>query len=341
MNIKSAVSVVLLAAVFSSFAACTGGSGSGSSKTGKSSGSEQNIEYPVEVKGETIKEKPTKVLSMSPSITEMIYDLGYESALVGVSDYTAYPDSAKSKPACGTVQLPKLDEISKVQPQIIIASSNFVEDDLIKLQQMNAEVIIMPKAVSIEQLKTNYIDLARIFEGKTTGGKKGEEVYFNLSKKLTEAQRRIKSYISQNSNAAQSAIVLKRLDYNIATGDTFEGSILKELMLENPAASYTGWVFPKEKKTELNPNIIFYDSSIDEKTLQANAVYKGLVAIKSKRIMQVDLSLFDQQGGRIFDAIYQMAVFAYPKAFEQADAGASSSASVSSSASAPSSSISR
>jgi len=174
MNIKSVLSIMLLTTIFSSFVACTDDSSSASSKTGKGSSSIQNIEYPVEVKGETIKEKPAKVLSMSPSITEMIYDLGYEAVLAGVSDYTAYPDSAKSKLACGTVQLPKLDEIKKAQPQIILASSNFAEDDLIKLQQMNAEVIIMPKATTVEQLKTNYLDLAKIFEGKTTGSKRGE-----------------------------------------------------------------------------------------------------------------------------------------------------------------------
>ncbi len=45
-----------------------------------------------------VPENPQRVVSLAPSITEIVYDLGQEKRLVGATQFSTYPDGAKKIP---------------------------------------------------------------------------------------------------------------------------------------------------------------------------------------------------------------------------------------------------
>ena len=51
----------------------------------------ENLEYPVSIGDETIPARPEKVVSLSPALTELCFDMGYGDQITGVSDYCDWP----------------------------------------------------------------------------------------------------------------------------------------------------------------------------------------------------------------------------------------------------------
>ena len=59
----------------------------------------QPQEYPVSIGDETISAQPAKVISLSPALTEICFDMGYGTQLSGVSDYCSWPQQVQNLPS--------------------------------------------------------------------------------------------------------------------------------------------------------------------------------------------------------------------------------------------------
>jgi iron complex transport system substrate-binding protein len=65
-----------------------------------------------------------RVVSLSPSMTEIMYALGLEDQLVGDTDYCDYPPEAAKKPKVGGVVNPSLEEIAALKPDMVLVTSS-------------------------------------------------------------------------------------------------------------------------------------------------------------------------------------------------------------------------
>ena len=127
----------------------------------------ENLEYPVSIGDETIPARPEKVVSLSPALTELCFDMGYGDQITGVSDYCDWPESARNLPQLGTAQQPDLDAIRAEEPDVVITHTDLSENDLIALQQADIPVVVLSRARLPEDLKDLYVNLGRLLEGET------------------------------------------------------------------------------------------------------------------------------------------------------------------------------
>jgi ABC-type Fe3+-hydroxamate transport system substrate-binding protein len=66
---------------------------------------------------------PRRVVSLVPSLTESMFDLGLGDAVVGITDYCAHPaDLLQGLPRLGSVQDPRLPDILALKPDLVLAS---------------------------------------------------------------------------------------------------------------------------------------------------------------------------------------------------------------------------
>jgi ABC-type Fe3+-hydroxamate transport system substrate-binding protein len=66
---------------------------------------------------------PTKIVSLVPSITELLIDLGLEKSIIGRTKFCIYPEEkCKSIPRIGGTKNPRIDEIIKLEPDIVFAN---------------------------------------------------------------------------------------------------------------------------------------------------------------------------------------------------------------------------
>jgi iron complex transport system substrate-binding protein len=259
------------------------------------------------------------VVSLSPALTEKLYDIGLEEALVGVSDYCDYPDEAAGLPKCGTALLPNLERIADLTPHVILAQTELAEEDLIALQQMSADVVIIPPAADVAAFKDSYISLARLLEGEYAGAERGEKFAKNLQDRLDAMAEYLVPYAAEHG--VKKALYLRLLDFNVATGDTLESELMGIIGLKNIAADQTGWLYPEElangegRAAFESAEVFFMDENfVTIKMLEQSPYYRGLQATLKDWYLYIDALVFERQSLRMLDILDQMAAYAYPDA---------------------------
>jgi ABC-type Fe3+-hydroxamate transport system substrate-binding protein len=66
---------------------------------------------------------PQRVVSLVPSLTESLFDLGFGSAVVGITDYCVHPSEAlRGLPRLGGPKNPRVDEIIALKPDLVLAN---------------------------------------------------------------------------------------------------------------------------------------------------------------------------------------------------------------------------
>jgi iron complex transport system substrate-binding protein len=71
-----------------------------------------------------LSDRPHRVVTLTPSLTEMMYSLDASADLVGITDYTDYPPEARTKPSVGGMVDPSVERIVALHPDLVLAEFN-------------------------------------------------------------------------------------------------------------------------------------------------------------------------------------------------------------------------
>lgn len=261
-------------------------------------------EYPVTVGSITLTEAPTAVVSLSPGTTEMVYDLGYGDLLAGVSEYCAVPAAAAAKPRMGSAYRPEVEKIKASGAALVLCTVQPTESTLTELQQAGAQVLVLPRADSVEGIKQNYRALGTLLAGSTTGGAAADAVSAAIDSKLAAAADALSGMA-----AAPDATLLVAYPYRMATGDTLEGKLLAQVGFHCSGADYTNWLYPESELKALEPDVIFCAEAEEVETVKQSYEYKVVAAVKNDKVMAIDFTAFQNQSLRMFDTLTEMAKF--------------------------------
>src|ERR1700744_4387724 len=73
------------------------------------------------------KQKPQRIVSTAPSITEALFALSLGSAVVGVSRFCNYPPEVQKLPKVGSYIKPDPEAIARLTPDLVILQGNPAE----------------------------------------------------------------------------------------------------------------------------------------------------------------------------------------------------------------------
>lgn len=110
-------------------------------------------------------EPPRRVVSLVPSVTESLFDLGCGERVIGVTDYCVHPaDKVANLPKVGGTKNPDLGAIRALQPDLIIANQEENrKDDIEALRAEGLNVwVTFPRTVA--QTFEHLWDLIRLFD---------------------------------------------------------------------------------------------------------------------------------------------------------------------------------
>jgi iron complex transport system substrate-binding protein len=83
---------------------------------------------------------PDRIVSLVPSLTESLFDLGFGSAVVGITDYCVHPAKAvHGLPRIGGPKTPRVADILALKPELVAA--NMEENPLATVEALEAEGI--------------------------------------------------------------------------------------------------------------------------------------------------------------------------------------------------------
>lgn len=87
---------------------------------------------PLALCGSAFGQAPSRIVSLSPAITEILYDLDLGNHIVGVTIYCDYPEAAKTKPKIGGFANPSVEAIVTARPDIVLLTSDGNPADVYK-----------------------------------------------------------------------------------------------------------------------------------------------------------------------------------------------------------------
>ena len=65
-------------------------------------------------------DSPKRIISLAPSITEILFALGLGDRIVGVTNFCDYPEAARKKQKIGGMTNPSLESVISLQPDIVV-----------------------------------------------------------------------------------------------------------------------------------------------------------------------------------------------------------------------------
>ncbi|MEM2983394.1 MAG: helical backbone metal receptor, partial [Candidatus Bathyarchaeia archaeon] len=71
-----------------------------------------------------VRENPQRIVALAPSITEILYDLRAEGRIVGVSQFSDFPQGANEKERIGSFVRPNIEKIIALNPDLIIGTAD-------------------------------------------------------------------------------------------------------------------------------------------------------------------------------------------------------------------------
>lgn len=116
---------------------------------------------------------PDRIISLSPSITEIIYALGAFDRLVGVTIYTDYPPEALSLPKVGGWINPNMEAILKLNPDIVIMLEDQRKIFGDKLSKLGIKLLSVDSNPSISHITGSIIEIGESI------GEKGRALKLN------------------------------------------------------------------------------------------------------------------------------------------------------------------
>lgn len=100
-----------------------------------------------------------RIISLSPSVTEIIYALKKGDSLIATSEFSHYPPEAKELESIGGYANPNLEKIISLSPTLVIAQ-DFSQATLEKLQRFGIKTLML-KLQTIDDIKNAIVKIAQ------------------------------------------------------------------------------------------------------------------------------------------------------------------------------------
>ncbi|HEY7915160.1 MAG TPA: cobalamin-binding protein [Blastocatellia bacterium] len=250
--------------------------------------------------------QPRRIISLAPSVTEVLFAIGAGDRVVGVTSYCDFPVEALAVEKVGDTQKPNIEKIIALKPDLVIVSTGSqLEQFVRKLGEYAVPVYISdPRDIngvigSIERLG----DLLALSEN---------------GRNLAQALRRRVEIIE----AQVSATARPRVFFMIASSPLMSiggGTFIDDLITRAGGLSITAGErseYPQyslETAIARQPEVIFFQTGEPLESFPDRL--KQTPAYASSRVHQIDDDLILRPGPRIVDGLEQMARAIHPEAF--------------------------
>ena len=258
-------------------------------------------DFPVEITGVTISQKPTKVAVLSPEIADCIIALGYETSLITATEN------------CTQAELASLTKIKENDYQSIIdfgcdlVIGRDLDSKLIdNLSSSNITVIEIPSATDRSDYERLYSHIASALYGGTDGLNHGIATAKNIFTTLDDLAR----IIPQNEQIV-TAVYITNVDGNAVTGGTLTDTIMSYAGITNAFSGSIGGTFKFDDLLKTNPNYIFCLEGLKEKIL-TDSRFSKLTAVKTKKVFELPNNYLTWEGRTVISLATDLAGIVYP-----------------------------
>lgn len=304
--LKKATLVLMMIAVFAMGLISCGNSNMNSSKN-------ESSVYPLTLTdsygGEVRLDKaPERIISIAPNMTELVYKLGAGDNLVGRTKYCDYPEEALNVESIGTLKTPDIEKIISLEPDLVLASTHFSEENAQKLENAGIKVLSLYEENNVDGVYTMIDTLGKALNKQSEADKTIEEMKSTINE-VTEKVSKLEAptvyYVVGFGDGGNYT----------APENTFVGQLIKLAGGNNIVPASDSWSYSLEALIEADPEIIVVGKGLKE-TFKSTPTYDNLTAVKNDKVYEIDNNLLDRQGYRNAEGVKKLAEIFHPEAFK-------------------------
>ena len=273
-----------------------------------------DVAFPVTVtdalgKEVTLEEAPDRIVSLTPSNTEILFGLGLDEEVVGVNDNDNYPEQVAEKTRIGGIEY-NIETIISLQPDIVFAheSSMFTFESAIEqLEASGVKVFVVENAENFDETYET-IEVIGTLTGKD---EEAEKIISATQSKLADIQAKLQGVAPKTA----FMVIGASPDIYVVGQNTFMNEMLKAINVEN-AVKEEGWIqYSAEQFIAANPDSSIFTYAGDDETIKNNPAFAVMTAIQNNALTVVDGDTTSRQGPRIAEGVESLAKAIYPEVF--------------------------
>ena len=248
-----------------------------------------------------------RIVSLIPSNTEILYELGLGKYVVGVSTVDDYPkDVKKGKQQFDAMNLNK-EDLLKAKPDLILAHESqkgTSKKVLDSIEKSGVKVVYVKDEQSLEQTYDTFKQV-----GEVTGREKQADELINETKKNVE--KVVKSVPKHHQSQSVFMEVSSKPDIYTAGQGTFFDDMLNKLDAKNSFSNIEGWkAVDKESIIKKNPDILISTEGLSKsdyyKIIKKRGGFEQIKAVKNERVETVNGDEISRPGSRIDEGLKEL-----------------------------------
>jgi iron complex transport system substrate-binding protein len=280
-----------------------GGCGGKNDTPEPATSSSADQKYPMTVGDLTFEKRPEKIVSLTPTATEMLFAIGAGPQVTAVDDQSSFPADAPKTDLSGFK--PNAEAIAAKNPDLVVLSDN-IDSIVAQLAKLKIPVYQTPAATTIDQ---SYQQIEQL--GTITGHQAEAQA---LHQRMDADIQKIVKSAPTGTTPLSYYYELDPTLYT-ATSKTFVGSIFTLFGMTNVAdAAGAKGTYPQlsqEALVQANPSTIFLaDTKCCAQSATTVAARKGwstIDAVRNGRIFPLDDDIASRWGPRTVDLVQAVA----------------------------------
>lgn len=252
----------------------------------------------------------TKIVSLAPSNTELVFAVGAGDKVVGVDDYSDYPTEVRGRERVGGFANTNIEKVVVVGPDLVLATSIHEKGIVPELERRGiAVVVVQPKSVEA------VLESVRLV-GKLSGKEReAGELAGNLQRRLEALAEKMKAAKSR----PRTYFELDPKLFTVGPGSFVDDMISRSGGQNIAADAKTQWPQLNEEALLLkDPEVIFladYGYGETPEKVKARPGWHVVSAVKSGRMVGLNPDLVNRPGPRVLDGLEEMARVVQPELF--------------------------
>jgi iron complex transport system substrate-binding protein len=262
----------------------------------------------------TLAGPPARIVSLVPSVTEIVFSLGAQDRLVGRTDFCDYPTAVRGKPSVGGMVNPSLETLVALKPDLVVATNEGNREETVRQLERLRIPIYLVHANRVAET----VDLIERVGALTGRQADVPRLTGEMLGRIEKVRRAVAPF------PRPRVLYVLWPDPLIVPG---RASMLTELIDIAGGASITaadGDAYPRfslEAAVARAPEVIILaDHSTGSSTAGRSAPEKwqqlvSVPAIRAGRLHSADLSILHRYGPRVPEGLEMLARMIHPEAF--------------------------
>jgi iron complex transport system substrate-binding protein len=254
--------------------------------------------------------EPRRIVSLAPSLTEILYYLDLETRVVGVTRFSYYPPQAAGKPKVGSYVNLNVEKILSLNPDLVIGTADGNEPGVVELLEHAGIPVFIVNPRNVREAVQTVATL-----GDLCGvGKKGRELADDLDRRIDR--------IREKTAPLKKPLVFLQINVSpimTVNKHTFHQDVIRLAGGENMSAEAT-MTYPRisvEEVIRRKPDVIIISSmQRDRQYIEAREKWfqwPMIPAVRDGRVHLVDSDLLDRPSPRVLDGLEMMARLLHPE----------------------------